>query len=126
MIAFIFPTVISHGATSNADATTEPRPRLTNTIGSVQHTSVLTVENRPSTADHLEFTANLHPVDEARTRVRAESIHLRALRFGGQVQTAVSDEKRKGMQVRRIVRTLEETIGRCRDAGRHKRRGPVE
>jgi hypothetical protein len=40
---------ISHGATSSVDATTEPRPRLTKTIGSVQQTSVVTDEARPTT-----------------------------------------------------------------------------
>jgi hypothetical protein len=49
------PTVDNHGATSSADATTEPRPRLTNTIGSVQQTSVVTVDSRPATAEILEF-----------------------------------------------------------------------
>jgi hypothetical protein len=52
---FMRPTVDSQGATSSADATTEPRPRLTKTIGSVQQTSVVTVESRPTNAGILEF-----------------------------------------------------------------------
>jgi len=35
------PITINQGATSSADAMTEPRPRLTKTIGSVQQTSVV-------------------------------------------------------------------------------------
>src|SRR5688572_2518142 len=55
MMLFWRPTAMSHGAASSADATTEPRPRLTNTIGSVQHTSVVTVDSRPASAGILEF-----------------------------------------------------------------------
>src|SRR5882762_7902131 len=40
--------VISQGAAPTADATTEPRPRLTNTIGSVQQTSVVIDESNPT------------------------------------------------------------------------------
>src|SRR5437764_10498098 len=40
----------SQGAMSTADAMTEPRPRLTNTIGSVQHTSVVNDDASPNSA----------------------------------------------------------------------------
>jgi hypothetical protein len=40
--------VINHGATSSVDAMTEPRPRLTNTIGNVQQTSVVRDEASPN------------------------------------------------------------------------------
>ncbi len=46
---FRAPTAINQGATSSVDATTEPRPRLTNTIGNVQQTSVVTDDAKPTT-----------------------------------------------------------------------------
>src|SRR5580765_3563396 len=41
------PTATSHGAISNAETMTEPRPRLTKITGSVQQTSVVSDDARP-------------------------------------------------------------------------------
>src|SRR4029453_13638513 len=51
------PIAINQGATSRVDAMTEPRPRLTKTIGSVQQTSVVT-------------TGGMLMMPETRSRIR--------------------------------------------------------
>ena len=50
---------------------TEPRPRLANRIGSVQQTSVVTVENRPNNAGNFERM--IPPIAETR-RTQAERL----------------------------------------------------
>jgi len=51
--------VLSQGATSITDAMTEPRPRLTNTIGSVQQTSVVMDDAIVNTLAIRSFTRPL-------------------------------------------------------------------
>jgi hypothetical protein len=69
---------------------TEPRPRLTNTIGSVQQTSVVSDDARPTAVRNLgrivppQFVKTHHDTD------------------GGK-----SDQQRNRMQMRRVVRSLE-------------------
>jgi hypothetical protein len=64
------PMTISHGAASSVVAMTEPRPRLTNTIGSVQQTSAAKDDERPSTETIRSRTSPPFPSSTGTPRPR--------------------------------------------------------
>jgi hypothetical protein len=70
---------------------TEPRPRLTNTIGSVQQTSVVTDDVSPSRLT-------------ARSRMDSSLARLRNTTSGRNERRRGLDQQAEGVQVRRIVR----------------------
>src|SRR5467141_5266229 len=90
------PTTISHGAISITVATTEPRPRLTNTIGSVQHTSVVSDDARPTTAG-----------------MRGRMAPPFLSRGSGDNRQEKLDQQAERVEMGRVVGTRE--VRRCRD-----------
>jgi len=72
-------------------AMTEPRPRLTNTIGSVQHTSVVSEDATPNSAENRGFT-HIPPPKTHQSRVTERS---------------GSNQQREWVEMGWIVRTLD-------------------
>jgi hypothetical protein len=99
----------NQGIDATVDAMTEPSPRLTNTIGSVQQTSVVSAENNP------------------RTAAKRFRIYISIQQFGHTTTTCVqsaggeSDQQRKRMEMWRVVRT-DERLGTVTGIHEERRR----
>src|SRR6188768_407826 len=62
---------VNHGAISTTDAMTDPRPRVTNTIGNAQHTSVVSVVVNPTSV--LRRSVRISPLQGA---VRSPTVEI--------------------------------------------------
>src|SRR5437899_7263758 len=100
---------INQGAVSRVDAMTEPRPRLTNTIGSVQQASVVSDDTSPNT---VRIRGRIDSSLRVRRAVANTPRHRRERE---------SDQQGEGMKVRGIVRSREKGPGEGRACDRGDR-----
>src|SRR5262249_49142364 len=71
---------------------TEPRPRLTNTIGSIQQTSVVTDDTSPST---LHPRSRMDPPRETENSAWRERLRSAARMYAGAEDRAVERRRRR-------------------------------